>query len=97
MFKYKIVAFFASSPLLLAHLQIDGSTLDKLYEYTRFGMDMGQYEFVKNHLVLFRLCVTDRQKSLDALWGQLAASVLDYDVTGQLGRAKAGFVPTVIH
>ena len=45
-------------------------------------MDMGQYEFVKNHLVLFRLCVTDRQKSLDALWGQLAASVLDYDVNG---------------
>ena len=45
-------------------------------------MDMGQYEFVKNHLVLFRLCVNDRQKSLDALWGQLAASVLDYDVNG---------------
>ena len=48
-------------------------------------MDMGQYEFVKNNLVLFRLCIADRQKSLDALWGQLAASVLDYDVTGQLG------------
>ena len=70
--------------LLACTLQIDASTLDKLYEYTRFGMDMGQYEFVKNHLVLFRLCVTDRQKSLDALWGQLAASILDDDVDGRL-------------
>lgn len=41
---------------------------------------MGNYEFVRECLSLFRSVCTDRQKSLDALWGQLAASILDYEV-----------------
>jgi len=78
----KIKQLQKKGSLVVEEGKIDVSTLDKLYEYTRFGMDMGQYEFVKNHLVLFRLCIADRQKSLDALWGQLAASILDDDVDG---------------
>lgn len=67
---------------------VDATTLEKLYGYCRFGMDMGNYGGVKSLLLLYRQCITDREKSLAALWGQLAASIRDIEADYQVAAVS---------
>ncbi|KAG6411493.1 hypothetical protein SASPL_129576 [Salvia splendens] len=62
--------------MLKERFQIGPEQIDALYDYAKFQFECGNYSGAADYLYQYRALCTNSDKSLSALWGQLAAEVL---------------------
>ncbi|CAI8615065.1 unnamed protein product [Vicia faba] len=71
--------------------QIGAAQIEALYQYAKFQFECGSYSGAADYLYQYRALCTNSERSLNALWGKLAAEVLmqNWDIAlEELNRLK---------
>lgn len=62
--------------LCLQDFSIGSEQIDALYHYAKFQFECGNYSTASEFLYHYRTLSTDPERNMSALWGKLAATVL---------------------
>lgn len=62
--------------LCLQEFSIGSEQIDALYHYAKFQFECGNYSTASEFLYHYRTLSTDPERNMSALWGKLAATVL---------------------
>lgn len=63
--------------MLQEKFQIGPAQIDALYRYAKFQFECGNYSGAAEYLFQYRTLCTDPERSISALWGKLAAEILN--------------------
>lgn len=77
--------------MLSERFQIGANQIEALYQYAKFQFDCGNYSGASDYLYQYRTLCSNSDRSLNALWGKLAAEILmqNWDVAlEELNRLK---------
>jgi len=77
--------------MLSERYQIGPEQIEALYQYAKFQFECGNYSGAADYLYQYRALCTNSERSLNALWGKLAAEILmqNWDVAlEELNRLK---------
>mmetsp|Transcript_624 Transcript_624/g.1823 ORF Transcript_624/g.1823 Transcript_624/m.1823 type:complete len:429 (+) Transcript_624:133-1419(+) len=70
--------------LLQREFDIGSEQIDALYHYAKFQFECGNYSTASEFLYHYRTLSTDPERNMSALWGKLAATILQQDWEGAL-------------
>ena len=62
--------------LCLQEFSIGSEQIDALYHYAKFQFECGNYSTASEFLYHYRTLSTDPERNMSALWGKLAATIL---------------------